>query len=171
MAVNRGKKFEDEIHKQLLTIPDISVDRIYDAMGGFSGINNICDFTLYSKPYFYYIECKSIHKNTLNFKSDIRKNQWEGLLEKSKIKGVVAGILVWFIDLDITLFIPIQGLVRRKEKGFKSFNVGDSYLGNCCGYPIINLRGKKKRVFINYDMEDFLKKLNLLSSGKQELII
>ena len=46
----------------------------------------------------------------------ITKDQWDGLVEKSKIPGVVAGIIVWFIDHDTTTFVPIQELKRWLQK-------------------------------------------------------
>ena len=90
--------------------------------------------------------------NTLNFKSHIRQNQWEGLLEKSVINGVTAGIICWFIDHDLTVFLDIEYLDFLKEKGYKSFNITkDSNF-----IPTVILYGKKKRVHFDYDLKRFM---------------
>ena len=87
---NRGKDFEAEIKRCLEEVSNVSVDRLPDAMGGYSGVKNVCDYMAYHYPHNFYIECKCLYGNTLNYKSAISKNQWEGLEEKSKIKGCVA---------------------------------------------------------------------------------
>lgn len=167
MAVNRGKKFEDIIKQAFEKIPDVSVDRLHDQTTGYLGASNICDFIVYKKPFEYYIECKSVHGNTLSihsipkqdkngvlhgFYGNITDTQWEGLLEKSKIPGVIAGVICWWIDKDVTLFIPIQVLERLKNNGGKSIRYDISeYLDS----PVV-IHGQKKRVFFDYDMNSFL---------------
>lgn len=151
MTVNRGKDFEKVIKESFEAVPNTSVDRLHDQMNGFAGSNNVCDFIVYHKPLIYYIECKSVHGNILPF-SNITKNQWNGLLEKSKIDGVVAGIMCWWIDQDVTKFIPIKMLQLMKEAGAKSIRY-DTIASN--GYDAIDIDGTKKRVFFEYDMQKF----------------
>lgn len=111
---------------------------------------NICDFIVYKKPYEYYIECKSVHGASLPFRN-ITETQWNGLLEKSKIRGVYAGIICWFIDKDITKFYLIGELDQLKDLEFKSVNY--NWLS---GWRI---KGKKKRVFFDYDMKQFFEEM------------
>ena len=144
MGVNRGKQFEDKIKEGFERVKDTSVIRLYDVMTGYEGICNPCDFIVYHYPIMYMIECKSIHNNTLNFKSDIRKNQWDELLKYSKINGVVAGYMVWFIDKDKTIFVSSQELLNLHNNGEKSLNINK--LPNH-----IVIEGVKKRVFIECD--------------------
>lgn len=153
MAKNRGKIFEKIIREAFESVPDVSVDRIHDQTTGYKGSTNICDFIVYKKPYEYYIECKTVQGNTLPF-SNISDNQWKGLLDKSKIEGVIAGVVCWWVDKDVTKFIPIQELEQLKSFGYKSmrFDV-------LAGWPI---EGKKKRVFYVYDMEQFLWKGDII---------
>ena len=92
MAINRGKDFEKVIKEAFEKVPGVSIDRLHDQMNGFAGSANISDFIMYKYPHEYYIECKSVHGNTLPF-SNISKNQWNGMLEKSKIDGVFAGVM------------------------------------------------------------------------------
>ena len=152
MAVNRGKKFEQVVRESFERVPGVSIDRLNDNTAGFKGIAGICDFIVYKEPYEYYIECKSVHGASLPF-SNITDTQWNGLLEKSKIEGVFAGVICWFIDKDVTKFIPIQLLQKMKYNGGKSVRYD---IIASSGYFIIEIKGKKKRVFYDYDMEEFL---------------
>lgn len=152
MSVNRGKDFEKVIKEAFEKIPGVSIDRLHDQMNGFAGSANISDFIMYKYPHEYYIECKSVHGNTLPF-SNISKNQWNGMLEKSKIDGVFAGVMCWWIDKDVTLFLPIQILYQLRRTNNKSVKYDiNEYIGN-----VVKIKGKKKRVFFEYDMEEFFK--------------
>ena len=157
MAVNYGKKFEDVVREAFEKVPGVSIDRLHDQTTKFKGTSaNICDFIVYREPYEYYFECKSVHGNTLSFRN-ISATQWNGLLEKSKIEGVFAGIICWWIDKNITLFLPIEELELAKQHGWKSIRydiIQDS------GVIVVEIKGKKKRVFFEYNMEGFLDELS-----------
>lgn len=163
MSTNRGKQFEDVIKQAFLKIPDVSIDRLHDQTNGYLGSSNICDFIVYKKPYEYYIECKSVHGNTLSIHSNdpkkkygnITNKQWEGLLEKSKIKGVFAGVICWWIDRDVTAYMPIEFLQDQRRMGRKSIQYG---LATQCEFEHNSpfaIVGNKKRVFFDYDMDSF----------------
>lgn len=162
MANNKGKKFETVIREAFEKIPGVSIDRMHDQMTRYKGSQNICDFIVYKEPYEYYIECKSVHGNTLPF-SNITDTQWEGLLEKSKIQGVHAGIICWWVDKDVTMYLPIQLLQLEKETGSKSIRYDYVYVFcDTVTYTFhmpISIAGKKKRVFFEYDMESFFKEV------------
>ena len=151
MAVNRGKKFEEVIKKSFLKVSDTTVTRLPDPTQGYLGIRNICDFIVYHYPTQYFIECKSVHGNTFPF-SNITENQYLGLLEMSLNYGVVAGIIVWWVDRDVTQFIPIRTVKLLKDSGKKSirFDYRDS--------STIEIHGKKKRVFFDYEMQEFIER-------------
>ena len=175
MAVNRGKKFEQCVKDAFLKIPGVSVDRLHDQTSGFAGSTNVSDFIVYKYPNQYYVECKSVHGNTLSihsnpkadkngvlhgFYGNITDNQWEGLLEKSKIPGVIAGVMCWWVDKDVTMFMDIRLLNELSMLGYKSIDYSASFALE----DIDNLAdmwtwiiGKKKRVFFDYDMTSFLK--------------
>ena len=158
---NLGKEFELRI-KASLNKPEFNFDleRLPDPLGGYVGIRNICDFTGYKYPYRYYLECKSKYGNTLNFKSDITEDQWEGLTEKSKIYGVLAGICVWFIDYDRTVFVSIQELNKlRFEQNKKSLNIKDIYENNLDSKFYFDIDGKKAKTYFNYDTQHFINSL------------
>ena len=153
MSVNRGKQFESVVRSAFEKVPNVSIDRLYDQTNGFKGSQNICDFIVYREPYEYYFECKSVHGASLPF-SNITATQWNRLIKKSKIEGVTAGIICWWVDKDVTNFIPIQALQWNKENGYKSIRFNHN------GTSFIEIKGKKKRVFFEYDMEEFLNGFN-----------
>lgn len=159
---NRGKDFEKEIESCFKCIPTVSINRLPDPMGGYSGVKNICDYTVFHSPDNFYIECKSLYGNTLNYKTAISQNQWDGMLEKSEIYKCVAGVAVWFIDYDVTAFINIKDLVAHRNKGNKSLNIDDIVSDKPIKHFLID--GIKKRVKFTYFGEDFLRKLHKLSN-------
>ena len=177
MGKNRGKSFEGHIEEAFEKISDVSVVRLHDQTTGYLGSSNHCDFIVYKKPYEYHIECKSVHGNTLSihsvpkkdskgvlhgFYGNITDTQWEGLLEKSKIPGVIAGVICWWIDKDVTVFLPIQMLQALKNMSKKSIRYDMEVFcdSNGDGYATTAIKGKKKRIFFDYDMEDFLNELS-----------
>ena len=142
---SRGKDFEGIVRLAFEKVPDTEVVRFPDQMSGFYGSKNPCDFLVYHKPVLYAIECKATNKPSLPF-ANISEYQWSELLKMSKISGVVAGIMCWFVNADITLFIPIQFLETLKQNGAKSIRYDADDLA------IIQIPGVKKRVFWTYDM-------------------
>lgn len=154
---NLGKEFELRI-KNSLDKPtfNFSLDRLPDPLGGFVGVRNISDFQGYKLPFQYYLECKCVYGNTLNFKSNITDDQWQGLTEKSKILGVLAGFCVWFIDYDKTIFVPIQEMNRlRFAENKKSLNIKDLET-----IKHFDIDGKKKRLYFDYNSEYFISELD-----------
>lgn len=155
--VNRGKDFENVVLKAFENLKDVSIDRLIDPMGGYKGVRNISDYIIYRKPYELYLECKTCYGNTLPF-SNITQNQWIGMLNKSGIDGCIAGVMIWFIDHNRTIFIPIQVLETAQILGLKSVNIKhldeDVWDGN-----YYDIQGTKKRIFFEYDMNRFLNEL------------
>lgn len=160
MPPNYGKEFEGVVRKAFEKVPNVSIDRLHDQTTGWKGSTNICDFIVYREPYEYYFECKSVHGNRLPF-SNITDTQWKGLMEKSQIEGVFAGIICWWIDRDRTFFLPIQKLAiwRYFDSALqlKSISVEQAEKDVSC----IEITGKKKRVFFDYDMEKFLNAVSM----------
>lgn len=145
---NRGKDFEFVVKESFEKIPNTSVYRIPDQMSYMSGSKNPCDMFVYHRPILYAIECKATNKPSLPF-ANISEYQWAELLKMSKIEGVVAGIMCWYVNADVTLFIPIQFLETLKQNGAKSirYDADDT--------SIIAIEGVKKRVFWSYDFQQF----------------
>ena len=155
MAVNRGKQFEQRIRKQFEKLDNTFVLRLYDVTMGYKEINNPCDLIVYRYPNIILLECKTTNQVTLNFKSQIRPNQLNSLLQNKDIKGVISGIMCWFIHNDKTIFIPIQYINELIKEGKKSFNVNDYN-----SMEVIELAGLKKRVFFDYNLQEFLEAIS-----------
>lgn len=151
---SRGKDFEAVIKESFEKVPGTHVYRIPDQMNGFYGSKNPCDFLVYHKPVLYALECKATNNPSLPF-SNISEYQWSELLKMSGVTGVVAGILCWFVNFDVTIFIPIQFLETLKQNGAKSIRYDADDLA------IIPIQGTKKRVFWNYDMDKFFQSIRL----------
>lgn len=147
---NLGKKFEEVVKTSFEKVHNVSVDRLRDAPKKLKNVDNPADFIVYKKPHEIYVECKSHRGNSLPF-SCIRTEQIRGLIDKSQIEGVKAGIMLWFIDHDITIWIDIDELCTLIRTGYKSINVKDLDHIDC-----IYILGKKKRVYFEYDMKQFL---------------
>lgn len=154
---NRGKDFEAVV-KEGIEKTGTYVLRLYDPQGGYASVANPCDFIAFRNHKMFMIECKSLHGNTFSIYSNdpkkkygkVSNTQWEGLLEASK-KGVVAGVLIWWIDADVTKFVPIQTLQNIRDKGAKSIR----YDADLPWQSFIDIEGSKKRVYFDYDFEKF----------------
>lgn len=160
-AVNRGKNFEDNVKEDIERLGNVYIQRLYDPQGGYSSVSNPCDFVAFKRPQFYMLECKSTHANTLSIYTApnpkkkkygaFSNTQWEEMLKASK-KGVVAGGLVWWIDHDVTKFIPIQELEKIRNTGAKSIRY-DLDIPNS-----LIIKSKKKIVYFEYDFTELFSK-------------
>lgn len=160
---SKGKKFEQQIREDFEKVTHVSVDRIPDQTMHHKGAVNVADFIVYKKPYEYYIECKTVHGNTFPF-SNIKDGQWDGLWKKCRINGVRAGIICWWVDKDVTRYIPIEILHWCRDcKHMKSIRYDFTPFPNdqtvITPINIIDIKGQKKRTYYSYDMEDFFEQI------------
>ena len=153
VKANFGKKFEGVIKKSFEEVSNVDVTRLRDAPKKQKNVDNPSDFIVYKKPHQIYVECKSHKGNTLPF-SCIRTQQIVQMCKKTYIDGVKAGIIIWFIDKDITVWIPILEIFPYWFNGEKSINVK-----NLDKMEHIIIHGKKKRVYFDYDIATFLEEL------------
>lgn len=152
MSSDMGKKFEKIIYDGFKALPNVSIDRIPDQTMKYKGRKNVSDFIVFRSPKQYYIECKTVHGNRLPFANI---SQFDDLLAKDKIAGVKAGVLCWWVDKDVTKWLPIGYLSCLKELGDKSIRY-DSEVGKV-------ISGRKKKIFFEYDLEPFFE--NYYSRG------
>ena len=84
--------------------------------------------------------------------------QYDKLIKKDGIKGVIAGVFIWFYEKDKVLFVPIGVCRQMMEDGEKSVNCKkfceNSYKKS---YNIIDIPSKKKRTFMESDYSVILK--------------
>lgn len=148
MAINKGKAFEAIFKADWKkSFPKGTIDRLYDQVSGYKTISNISDFLGYNYPFIYYLECKSHKGGTWNFDN---LTQYDKLCTKIGIKGVMAGVVLWMIERDLIVYLPITTIKKMKEDGLKSFNV-KNYFTNPEEYDIIKVPSIKKRAFMQSD--------------------
>ena len=169
--MNRGKDFEQVFREQMVAT-GFDVNRVADNTAGYMGGRNICDFITYLYPNIYYLEMKTTKGNTLPF-SNITDNQFTGLLEKEGVNGAGAGVVVWFVEKDKTFFVSADCYYQLKLLGAKSLHINDlirraGQFDDCLYFKCFEIKGKKKRVFFDYDMEQFKKDLErYMNYGKK----
>ena len=152
MAINRGKQFEARFKQDWIrTIPDSSIDRIYDVVSGKKTISNVSDFIGFKKPNIFYLECKSTNDNTFNF---AKLTQYDKLAAKVGIPGVRAGAVLWFVNHDRVVYVPISTITKMKEDGLKSVNIRKL---SGSGYKFYEIPSVKLRVFLESDYSCLLK--------------
>lgn len=145
MGLNRGKQFEKKFANDFLKIENSSLDRLYDVTSGYKSISQISDFIGYIYPNIFYLECKTHKGNTFPLAN---LTQYEKLLPKVGIKGVRVGMILWMIEHDVIVYIPISSIKKMKEDGKKSFNIKMLKENT---YRIIEIPSVKKRVFLDAD--------------------
>lgn len=159
---NRGKKFEAQIQKSFENVPNTSVIRLNDPVGFNKGVRNICDYIVYHYPHQYFIECKCTHDNVFSIYSNdeqhrygkVSNTQWEGMLKEAQKNGVIAGIMLWFIKHDRTIFISIEKLQYLYDLGLKSvrWDIPEDE-------RVIEVDGKKKTIYYDYNMKKYFKRV------------
>lgn len=144
MTDNKGKKFEEKLKENwVATVPNSSIDRIYDTVNGLKGVTNVCDFIGYKKPNIFYIEAKSHKKNTFPFSC---LSQYDKLKDKVGIPGVRAGVVIWFIDHDRIVYVPISTITKMMSNGDKSVNIR-----TIDKYNYYEIPAEKKRIYLDGD--------------------
>lgn len=119
-----GKKAEKKI-KDWLDHPELGYcfDRLPDQMTGFYGSKNICDFTLFKYPYFFYIESKASYNDNIPF-SYITDNQMDKMLEKSIIEGVYPVVIFLYASQQRAFMFLISDIQKlMNDGGPKSLNI------------------------------------------------
>lgn len=146
MALSLAKEFENKVKEDWQSIEGVSIDRLYDPEGGYFGISNISDFIAYRYPCIYYIEVKTIKGNTFPLTN---LKQYDKLVRKKNIKGVNAGVILWFYEHDNKItYIPIEVFEQLKKDEKKSFNVKYIESQEYFNIPIPSI---KKRTYYDSD--------------------
>lgn len=150
MPINLGKKFEQQFKQDILKLKYF-IYRLPDQMTGNKiTSSNPCDFFVYCKPYLRLIECKSIHGNVFPLNNF---TQYDKMISYIKGTDATGAIVIWFIDKDIVLYVPIETVIVLKEMGKKSININK--LSELNG-KYVEVKSEKKRIFLQSDYS-FLK--------------
>lgn len=98
------------------------------------------------------LECKSHKGNTFPLSN---LTQFGKLAQYKDVNDLKAGVILWFIDHDKVVYIPISTVMKYADDGEKSINIKD--LGS--EYYMIDLPSKKKRTFLETDYNKLLEVL------------
>lgn len=140
-----GKNFEQKFKEDWKkTIPNSSIDRIYDCTSNYRGVSNISDFICFKSPNIYYIECKTTKDVSFPLK---HLTQYKKLKEKVGIEGVKVGVLIWYYSYDYVIYIPVKTIMEI-EKTRKSINI-KKLLESDLNYCLIP--SKKKKTYMDSD--------------------
>ena len=146
MAVSRGKQFEERLENDFRKVCGAFIYSIPDQVNGHKTTSqNPCDFFGYVKPLMFMIEAKSIKGNTFpitNFIQNERMRSYRG------VPGLRRGVVIWFIEHDKVLYVPVITIEKMLKDGKKSVNIRT--IAND-GYDYIDLPSVKKRVFLDTD--------------------
>lgn len=147
-----GKRWEDIVRKGFESVSTgMIIDRLYDPVGGASGIRNICDFIAYKKPNIYYIECKAVKGNALSIGSI---SQYDRLIKKADTDGVRCGVMIWYYTLNKIRWFPIELLIDLKNGSnvhkYKTLHV------ELVDRRIIEVPFTIQRVYPKLDIDKFL---------------
>ena len=110
--------------------------------------SNPCDYIAHVGDTLFMLEVKCHYDNTFNF-SNLR--QYNDLITYVGLNNVEIGVIIWFIDHDEILYVPIETIMKMKANGDKSVNIRK--LGD---YKLVHVPSTKLRVFLRSDYS-FLK--------------
>lgn len=148
MAKGVGKIFEEEVKASIPT--DFYVERYKDDTAGFSGVSNPADYRLYKYPYTFLLELKT-HKGKSIPLDKIRDSQIKGMYKAIQYKGIYAGFLINFRELEETYYITVQDLV-----GFINLKLRKSIPVEWCRENGIRIEQTKKRTRYTYNLSKWL---------------
>lgn len=144
MATSRGKEFESFVKRDISRVEGVDIIRLYDPVGGYSNVRNICDFIVYKKPNMFCVECKSTKENTLRYE-DIR--QFNDLKTQVQYDGVKPGVLVWFIEHKEVYWVSADYMIIQKEiLQKKSINIKDLQIACQSDTGVIRINTDIKRI-------------------------
>lgn len=162
MAGDFGKKFEDRFRIDYKRcFPNTLIYRLPDQQSGYAsgGSSNPCDFFCYPGDCVLMVECKAHKGQSLPFTA-IR--QYEKLLEYRGLNKVFPGVVVWFYEKDIVIWVSIEEMEKMVLDGEKSIGLRmiDDKKPYKKSYNIVTLPSKKLRTFMETDYNYLVEVLN-----------
>ena len=146
MGKNYGKTFEikfKECWKK--SFPDSFLLRLYDTTNGYTGVRNPCDFIGFVRGKLFLLETKAHEGNTFPL---VNLTQYDKLISYNDITGVNPYVILWFVDHDKVVAVPIKEVEKMKADGKKSVNIK---MLSDKSYNLIEIPSVKKRVFLDTD--------------------
>jgi len=142
---NYGKDYEMRFRKNFeKCFPHNFILRLKDDMSKRRGAaKNPCDFLCHVRDTLFMLEVKCHYGNTFPF-SALR--QYDDLLTYLGLENVEIGVMIWFVDHDKEVYVPIETIRKMKENGDKSVNIK-----KLNDYKVVHVPSKKMRVFLDSD--------------------
>lgn len=148
--MNKGKEFEHRFYNNWISnMPGSFILRLYDTTNGYLGIQNPCDYVCFTNKKLFMVECKSHEGASIPF-SVIP--QYDRLLQYKDLENVYPGILIWFIDKDKIIWVPIKTAEKIYNSGSKSIRI--KHIDDP-EYDIKVIPTQKKRIFLEADLTVF----------------
>ena len=156
-----GKSFEARFEKDYKKcFPDTLIYRLPDQQSGYAGggSQSPCDFFCYPGDKVLMVECKA-HKGLSIPFVDIP--QYTRLLNYKNLKKVFPGVVVWFYEKDIVIWVSIEEMEKMVLDGEKSIGLRmiDSKKPYKKAYNIITIPSIKLRTFMESDYNYLVKQL------------
>lgn len=142
-----GKKFEEKFRSDWTkAFPNTFVFRLKDQMSGYREVSgNPCDFLCYPGGALFMIECKEHRGASVPFTAI---PQYERLLEYKGKQNTYPGVVIWFSEKDLVVWVDIEEMEKMVLDGEKS--IGIRMLKNKL-YNIVELPSVKKRLYMDTD--------------------
>lgn len=156
-----GKKLEDRFKQDYQRcFPGTLIYRLPDQQSGYAGggSQNPCDFLCFTGNIVLMVECKAHAGSSIPFAVI---PQYERLLKYKGLKNTFPGVVVWFYDKDIVLWVSIEEMEKMVQDGEKSIGLRmiDSKKPYKKSYNIITIPSKKLRTFMESDYNYLVKEL------------
>lgn len=156
-----GKKFETRFYKDYeRCFPNTLIYRLPDQQSGYAGggSSNPCDFMCYPGNCVLMVECKATKGASINF-SKIR--QYDKMLDYKGLYKTYPGVVVWFYEKDIVIWVSIQEMEKMVADGEKSIGLRmiDPKKPYKKAYNIITIPSAKLRTFMETDYDFLVKEL------------
>lgn len=156
-----GKKWENKYkstwEKQF---PGTLIYRLPDQQSGYAGggSSNPCDFMCYPGNCLLMIECKAKSGASIPF-TDIR--QYNKMLDFKGLYKTFPGVVVWFYEKDIIIWVSIEEMEKMVLDGEKSIGLRmiDEKKPYKKQYNIIKIPAVKLRTFMEADLNYLVDKL------------
>ena len=159
---NLGKSFEERFKKDWQKcFPETLCYRLPDQQSGYAGggSSNPCDFLCFTGNELLMVECKAHAGMSIPFTA-IR--QYDKMLSFKGLKNTFPGVLVWFYEKDIIIWVSIEEMEKMVNDGEKSIGLRmiDDKKPYKKSYNIIIVPAEKLRTFMEADLKYLVNELN-----------
>lgn len=144
-----GKRWEGEFKSGWISTfpkPKGWIYRLPDQMNGFKDTSgNPCDFFAKTQGLLFMVECKTHKGASIPFTAI---PQYERLLGHKGYDNIIPGILIWFSEKDLVIWVDINEAEKMVKNGEKSIGIR---MLNDKLYNILVLPIEMKRVYPKVD--------------------